>query len=51
MFGNSRFKKVKTKKFKNDNERKKYFAIKKYYENKKNNVHIFDTPSSKKKKR
>lgn len=31
MFGSNKFKKVKTKTFKSDNERKKYFAIKNYY--------------------
>ena len=49
MFGNSKFKKVKTKTFKSDNERKKYFAIKNYYE-KKNNIYIIDTPTKKKKR-
>ena len=34
MFGNKAYKEVKAKKFASDNERKRYFAIKKYYEKK-----------------
>lgn len=34
MFGTSKFKKVKQKVFKSDNERKKYFAIQNYYKSK-----------------
>ncbi len=33
MFGTNKYKEVKTTKFKSDNERKKYFAIKNYYKN------------------
>ncbi len=33
MFGTNKYKEVKTTKFKSDNERKRYFAIKNYYKN------------------
>ncbi len=33
MFGTNKYKEVKTTKFKSDNERKKFFAIKNYYKN------------------
>lgn len=35
MFGTKQFKKQKQKKFTSDNDRKRYFAIKSYYEKKK----------------
>lgn len=33
MFGTDKYKEVKTTKFKSDNDRKRYFAIKNYYKN------------------
>lgn len=34
MFGTNKYKKIKSSRFNSDNERKRYFAIKNYYQNK-----------------
>ena len=38
MFGLKIFNKTKSKKFNNDNDRKRYFAIQRYYKQKDNNA-------------
>lgn len=47
MFGSKKYKDTKTKVFSSDNERKRYFAIKNYYE-KKNKQNSTKDPTKKK---
>lgn len=53
MFGTNKYKKIKTLKFNSDNERKRFFAIKKYYQEKNSKtIHLKHTkPISSKFKR
>lgn len=46
MFGTNKYKKIKTLKFNSDNERKRFFAIKKYYQAKNSkSMHLKTTKS------